>query len=206
MRPPKSTRALCQLGPMDLVVAARVDEQRGARRERLARVVRRRGDRAALPQPAQPGHRQHEVVGQLVEGALDPEVRAEREREDDRVGSHVPARVVADEQHRTRRRGCCPSPRTSPRNQMLESSQNNGQLLPDEVGIALVEVGSGNLPLDHAGEPAPRAVHERRRSRRRAAGTVDRRVGHVSVAARGRCAVSALAMGRGVQAASTSAR
>ena len=44
--------------------------------------------------------RDDEVVGQLVEGPLDAEVRAEREGEDERVGRHVAAAVVADQQHR----------------------------------------------------------------------------------------------------------
>ena len=44
--------------------------------------------------------RQHEVVGELVEGALDAEVGREGEREDRRVRRQVAAGVVADEQHR----------------------------------------------------------------------------------------------------------
>jgi len=43
--------------------------------------------------------RDDEVVGQLIEGPLDAEVRAEREREDKGVGRHVAAAVVAHEQY-----------------------------------------------------------------------------------------------------------
>ena len=81
LRPPKSTFADSQDGPVDLVVAARVDEQRGALVERALGVARRGGDRAVLAQPAEPGHREHEVVGELVEAPLDAEVGAEGERE-----------------------------------------------------------------------------------------------------------------------------
>ena len=53
-----------------------------------------------LRRKPRPGHREHEVVGELVEGPLDAEVGAEGEREDARVGREVAARVVADEQDR----------------------------------------------------------------------------------------------------------
>ena len=48
-------------------------------------------------------------MGQLVEGALDAEVGVEGQREDARVRGDVAPGVVADQQHRARRRGCCPA-------------------------------------------------------------------------------------------------
>jgi len=51
---------------VDLVVAARVDEQRRAGVQRLLCVLPGRGPSAELPQAPEARRRQHEVVGELV--------------------------------------------------------------------------------------------------------------------------------------------
>ena len=87
--------------PVGLVVAARVDEQRGAAVQRGAHVVRVGGHRAEAAQArAHAGHLEDEVVGELVEAPLGAEVVVEVLGEDERVGDQRAAGVVADEQHR----------------------------------------------------------------------------------------------------------
>ncbi len=138
-------------GPVDLVVAAGIHEQRGARVKRLAGILRRRRDGPEFPQRAEPWHRQHEVVRQLVEGALDPEIRVEREREDDRVGRHVAPGVIADQQDRPfvgdvaqpAHLAAVPEARQQP---------HQRQPLADEVRIAFVEVGAGDPLLGLSAE------------------------------------------------------
>ena len=100
LRPPKSTLRALPAGPVHLVVAAGVDQQRGAGVERLVGVLRRGRHRAVLAQEAQAGHRQHQVVGELVEAPLDAEVGVEGQREHAGVGRQVAAGVVAHQQHR----------------------------------------------------------------------------------------------------------
>ena len=83
-----------------LVVAARVDEQRRATFERAAHVVRVGGHGSVAHERApDAGHLEDEVVRELVEAALGPEVVVERLREDEGVGDQRPAGVVADQQH-----------------------------------------------------------------------------------------------------------
>jgi hypothetical protein len=76
---------------VDLVVATRVDEQGRAGVEGLLGVRARGGHRAVPAEHPKPRHRQHEVVCELVEAALDAEVRTERQREHMRVGREVAA-------------------------------------------------------------------------------------------------------------------
>ena len=101
LRPPKFTCADSQVGTVHLVVAARVDQQRGARVERLRGVRGRGRHRAVLAQGAEPGHRDStRLWASWWKRALHPEVGAEGEREHAGVHGHVPARVVAHQQHR----------------------------------------------------------------------------------------------------------
>src|SRR4051794_21433289 len=132
---------------VDLVVAAGVHEHGGAGAQRLAGVLVRGGDGAVLAQERQPGHREHEVVGELVEGALDPEVGAEREREDAGVRGQVAARVVAHEQHRALLGHVAEPAHLGAEVQRGEQPQPR-EALPDVVGVALVEVGRGDAGPD----------------------------------------------------------
>ena len=86
--------------PEHLVVAAGVDQQRRTGFQCQPGVLGVGGDGAELAQPAQRRRGDDEVVGQLIERSFDAEVRAEREGEDEGVGRHVAAAVVADEQNR----------------------------------------------------------------------------------------------------------
>ncbi len=146
---------------VDLVVAARVDEQRRARAERLVGVLRVGSDGAVLAQEAEAGHRQHQVVRELVEAALDPEVGGEREREHAGVGREVAARVVAHEEHRARggdpvevaHLGAEPDAREQPQ---------AGQRLADVVGVALVEIGARHARLGLASHRARRPADQAR--------------------------------------------
>ena len=132
---------------MHLVVPSRVDEQRGARRQRGVGVLRGGRHRPVLAQEPQPGHREHEVVGQLVEGALHPEVGTEGEREDRRVGRQVAPRVVADEQDRPLLRDVPQAADLAAEPQAGEEPEAR-QALADVVGVALVEVGARDSQLD----------------------------------------------------------
>ena len=107
------------------------------------------GDAATVPnlrsEPSA-GHREHEVVGELVEGALDAEVGVEGEREDDRVGRQVAAGVVADQQHGPRV-GDVAQPAYLAAEPEAGQQPHQRETLADEVGIALVEVGARDAAL-----------------------------------------------------------
>ena len=84
-----------------VLITAGVDEQRGVIVERASHVLRGGGHGPVpLHQRAQAGGLEDEVVRQLVEAALRPEVVIERLGEHERVGDHRAAGVVADKQHR----------------------------------------------------------------------------------------------------------
>ncbi len=149
-----------------LVVAARVDEQRGAGVERLVGVLGRGGDRAVLAQEAEARHGEHEVVGELVEAPLDAEVGVEGEREHAGVGREVAAGVVAHHQHRALGRDALEAAHLAAEPEAREQPQA-GQRLADVVGIALVEVGLGHAQLRLAGDGAEGAADQRGGARRR---------------------------------------
>ena len=146
---------------MDLVVAARIDEQRRPGVERLAGVLRRGGDRPELPQLAEPRHRQDEVVRELEERTLDAEVGVEREREHDRVRRHVAAGVIADEQHGSGLRDVAEPADLAPVPQAGGEPQHR-QVLPDVVRVTLVEIGPRDPPRRLVGDLAQQATDERR--------------------------------------------
>ena len=92
-------------GPVGLMVAARIDEQRGTALERAAHVLRRGGHRPVRREHrTNPRRLKHEVVRELKELALGTKAVIERLREDERVGDQGAARMVAHEQHRPARR------------------------------------------------------------------------------------------------------
>ena len=140
-------------GPVDLAVAAGVDEHRGAAAQRRARVLRRGGDGPVLAQEAEARHRQHQVVGQLVKRALDAEVGVERQREDGGVGRDVAARVVAHQQDRSVVGDVAQAPDLAAE---VEAGQqpHPWQRLADVVGVARVEVGGRDALLDLGGQAA----------------------------------------------------
>ena len=77
-----------------------------------------------------------------METALDPEVGRERKREDEGVGRHVAARMVAHEQDRTRRRN--PLEMANLRSEVDARQQpETGELITDVVGVSLVHVRRG---------------------------------------------------------------
>jgi hypothetical protein len=97
-RPPKSIRADCQEGRL---TSQSPPGYRAAAAQRPPGVLGRRGDGAEAAQHRpDPGIAHDEVVGELVEAALDPEPGAEGEGEDQRVGARVAPGVIADEEHR----------------------------------------------------------------------------------------------------------
>ena len=119
-----------------------------------------------LRSDASAGHRQDEVVGELVEGPLDAEVGVEGEREHDRVRRHVAAGVVADEQHRPLVGDVAQAADLAAVPEAGEQPHQR-QVLADVVGVALVEVGARDPPL-RPGWPTPRragSAASRRRSR-----------------------------------------
>jgi hypothetical protein len=173
------------------VVATGVDEHRSARAQRLLGVGRRGGHGAELAQEAQPGHRQHEVVGELVEAPLDAEVRAEGEGEDRGVGRQVAAGVVAHEQHRPLLGDVAQAANLAAEVEARKQPQAR-QRLADVVGIALVEVGRRHAAHDLGRERPGQALGERAARARLGAllvlaaqAPVADRVGAVAVARRG---------------------
>ena len=96
-----------------------------------------------------PGHREHEVVGELVEGALDAEVGREGEREDDRVRREVAAGVVADQQHAALLGDVAQPAHLAAEVQRAQQPQAR-QALADVVRVALVEVGGRDAAGDEA--------------------------------------------------------
>src|SRR5207248_11455890 len=72
------------------------------------------------------------------------------------------ARMVADEQHRPVVRDVAEASDLAPEPQAREQPQE-GELLADVVGIALVEVGPRDAPLRDASELAPDAAQPRGR-------------------------------------------
>ena len=132
-----------------------------ARGKRALGVLRRGGHRPVLAQEAQAGHREDQVVGELVEGALDAEVGAEGEREDGRVRGQVAAGVVAHQEHGAGLGNVAEPPDLAAEPQAGQQPEPR-QALADVVGIALVEVGAGYARLDllaHAGhEPGGEAA------------------------------------------------
>jgi hypothetical protein len=99
-----------------------------------------------------------------VEAALAPEVGAEREREDVRVGSEVAAGVVSHEQHGALLRNVLEAAHVRPEVEARKHPEP-GQPLADVVGIAFVEVGAGDPALrllrDRADQPpAMRAIED----------------------------------------------
>jgi hypothetical protein len=86
---------------MRLIVAAGVDEHCRPRVKRSRRILVRRSDRSVAAQKAKSRPHHHEVVRELVEGPIRPEVGAEREREHERVRRYVAPGVVRNQQHRT---------------------------------------------------------------------------------------------------------
>ena len=159
-------------GPVHLVVAARVDEQRRAAVERLLGVLGRGRHRAVLAQAPEAGHGEHEVVGELVEAPLHPEVGAEGEREDVRVRREVAAGVVPHQQHRPLLRDVLQAAHLGPEVEAREHPEA-GERLADVVGVALVEVGARHAALGllgHRGDqPAGHLGERRRRARPRPA-------------------------------------
>ena len=83
---------------------------------------------------------QHEVVGELVEAALDPEVGREGEREDERVRGHVAAGVVADHQHRALLGDVAEVANLAAEPEAREQPEQR-QVARGVVGVAVVEVG-----------------------------------------------------------------
>ena len=90
-------------------------------------------------------------MGELVKAALDAEVGVEGEREDERVGRQVAARVVADQQHRPVL-GDAPHVAHVAAEPEAGEQPDQRQVLADVVGIAVVEVG---------GEPVLDALEDR---------------------------------------------
>jgi len=138
---------------MDLVVAAGVDEQRCSGLERLARILRGSRHGSELAQGTHGWHGENETVCELVEGALDAEVGVEGEREDDRVRSQIAARVVTDEEHRSRI-GDVAEPTDLAPEPDARHQPHQRQPLADEVRVTLVEIGSGNAALRLPGDGA----------------------------------------------------
>ncbi len=79
-------------------------------------------------------------MGELVEGPLDAEVGGEGEREDDHLGGHVAAGVVADQQHRPLL-GHVAEVADLGRGTRASTQPRERQVLADVVGVAVVEVG-----------------------------------------------------------------
>jgi hypothetical protein len=129
-----------------LPVAARVDEHRGVAVEGRAGVLVRRCNSPELPQEWADWRRENEVVGELVEGPLDPEVGVEREGEDDRVRGDVAAGMVADQQHRPFLGDPLHVPHLAAEPDARDQPGER-EVLADEIGIAVVEVG-GQAALD----------------------------------------------------------
>ena len=152
---------------MHLVVAARVDQQRraGARAPASAFVGVGR-HRAVLAQEAEPGHGQHQVVGQLVEAALDPEVGAEGEREDAVSGVMLPPEWLPTSSTGPSLGDVLQAAHVGPEVQAREQPQA-GQRLADVVRVALVEVGRRHARLRLRGHRSDGAPDQRRRARRR---------------------------------------
>ena len=105
------------------------------------------GDGAELAQPAQWRRRDHQVVRQLVERPLDAEIRAKGQREHERVGRHVAAAVVADQQHRAFGGNPVQARDIGPEIQRRQQPRS-WQLVADIVGIPLIEVGFGDSRHD----------------------------------------------------------
>jgi hypothetical protein len=99
-------------------------------------------------------------VGELEERPLDAEVGVEGEREDDRVRGHVPARVIADQQHRAGVRDVAQAADLAPVPQAGHQPHQR-QALADEVGIALVEIGAGDPPPRLLGDLAHSPAQQR---------------------------------------------
>ena len=145
-------------------------------RSALRGVLRRGGDRPVLAQEAQPGHRQHEVVGELVEAPLDAEVGEKASVKTIVSGVRLPPEWLPTSSTGPSS-GMLPRPRTSPRKYRRGEQPQARQRLADVVGVALVEVGGRDrgccdLPATRAprGQPrrarrAPRVASARRRRR-----------------------------------------
>ena len=133
-------------GAVGLVVAARIDEQRGAARERVAHVFWRGGHRPVRREHGpDAGHLEHEVVRELEELAVRAEVVRERLREDERVGDQGAARVVADEQHRPAWRDVLQPAHIGAEPDVRHDAQR-GQRARDVLGVTQLERVRGRLP------------------------------------------------------------
>ncbi len=133
-------------------------------------VLGTRRDGAELAQHSEARCEQHEVVGELMEAALDAEVGREREREDEGVRRHVAARMVTHEQHRARRRDPLEVAYLGPEVDAGEQPEP-GELITDVVGVALVHVRRGYARFQLAGSPRPGFAPERANVRQRAHAT-----------------------------------
>ena len=133
-------------GPVGLVVAARIDEQRGAARERAPHVLRRGRHRPVRREHGPDArHLEHEVVRELEERALGAEVVVERLREDERVGDERAARVVADEQHRPARRDVLQPAHIGAEPDVRHDAQR-GERARDVLGVTQLERVGGRRP------------------------------------------------------------
>ncbi len=103
-------------------------------------------------------------MGQLVEAALNAEVGAEGQDEDEQVGGDHPAGVIADQQHRALPLDVVQPAHVSAE---IEAGQRPqpGQRLANVVGVALVEIGGGDEvrqpPRDRADRPGEQAASSR---------------------------------------------
>ena len=94
----------------------------------------RRNDAPATRQLPYDRPRRDERVSQCVDGSLDPEVSVERKHENHAVGSHVAARMVADDEHRTCFRDVVQTLDLGPKVRRREQP-HPGKLIADEIGV-----------------------------------------------------------------------
>ena len=129
------------------MVTARIDEQRGAARQRAAHVLRRRRHRpVGREHCADAGQLEREVVRELEERALGAEAVVEGLCEDERVGDERAARVVADEQHRPSRRDVLEPAHIGAEPEVRHHTQR-GQRARDVLGITQLERVGGRRPV-----------------------------------------------------------
>jgi hypothetical protein len=97
-------------------------------------------------------------VGELEEAPLDAEPGREREREDERVGRDVAARVVSDEQDGPVGGDLLHALHVGSEVEAREQPQAR-QRLADVVRVALVEIGQRDAALQLVGQDAPERLH-----------------------------------------------